>query len=124
MSEKELAKGWTYPMLEKMIERAGDIKVIELESLQKLFEDLKAKNVLQTCDVTLKHTVKFLEEHELNKDLYLLFIMELGGFCDCEVLLNVEPRVRGMTPLEFKKEAIGRLAKMFEQIVQRKWEVK
>ena len=43
-----------------------------------------------TCDHTLKETLAFLRSHSLNTETIVPWLGEHGGFCDCEVLANVE----------------------------------
>src|SRR5690242_9432977 len=47
-----------------------------------------------TCDHTLRYTVDWLKEHHL-QDIRgtIEKIVDLGGHCDCEVLLNVTPDI-------------------------------
>ena len=45
-----------------------------------------------TCDHTLRHTIAWLKEHHRqNVRANAEKIVDLGGHCDCEVLLNVGP---------------------------------
>lgn len=45
------------------------------------------------CDDTLKYTIKFLEDNELPIDESLNWLRDNGGFCDCEVLANIEDKI-------------------------------
>ncbi len=47
-----------------------------------------------TCDHTLRYTIEWLKEHHL-QDIQgtIEKIVDLGGHCDCEVLLNVTPNM-------------------------------
>lgn len=47
-----------------------------------------------TCDHTLRYTVDWLKEHDI-QDIRgtIEKIVDLGGHCDCEVLLNVTPDI-------------------------------
>jgi len=42
------------------------------------------------CDHTLRITRAYLQEHSLPEGAIVLWLGEYGGFCDCEVLANVE----------------------------------
>ena len=42
------------------------------------------------CDHTLKITKSFLENRRLNPEKIIPWLGEHGGYCDCEVLANVE----------------------------------
>ena len=59
------------------------------EKFQKLFDFLDAE--LDDCDDTLKLTKQFLSmESVSNLDEVIHWLEEHGGYCDCEVLANVE----------------------------------
>lgn len=45
------------------------------------------------CDDTLKYTERFLEDNELPVEKSLNWLRDNGGFCDCEVLANVEDKI-------------------------------
>lgn len=46
-----------------------------------------------TCDHTLHSTLAWMKEHHVQNLLANIEkIVDLGGHCDCEVLLNVTPR--------------------------------
>jgi hypothetical protein len=45
-----------------------------------------------TCDHTLRYTIAWMKEHNVqNIRANIEKIVDLGGHCDCEVLLNVDP---------------------------------
>jgi hypothetical protein len=47
-----------------------------------------------TCDHTLHYTLAWMKEHRVqNPRANIEKIVDLGGHCDCEVLLNVAPEV-------------------------------
>jgi len=59
------------------------------ESFQLLFDFLDSE--LSECDDTLKLTQKFFEKNKIaNVDLVIQWMEEHGGYCDCEVLANIE----------------------------------
>lgn len=45
------------------------------------------------CDDTLKYTERFLEDNELPMEKSLNWLRDNGGFCDCEVLANIEDKI-------------------------------
>lgn len=45
------------------------------------------------CDDTLKYTESFLKDKELPVEKSLNWLRDNGGFCDCEVLANVEDKI-------------------------------
>ena len=42
------------------------------------------------CDSTLKHTLLFVSQHDLEAMPIITWLERSGGCCDCEVLANVE----------------------------------
>ena len=60
------------------------------ENAQKLFEYLEEQLDNTDCAHTLCHTQRWLEEN-LSSDMIqevIAEITDMGGYCDCEVLLN------------------------------------
>ena len=45
------------------------------------------------CDGTLRLTQEFAEKHGLFFEHLAQVLGDMGGYCDCEVLLNAEPRI-------------------------------
>ncbi len=80
--KKALAKTW------KETQRK-DYLLTE-ENVQELFEYLEEQLDNSDCDHTLRHTEQWLKHnipHEMIKRV-ITEITDMGGFCDCEVLLN------------------------------------
>lgn len=46
-----------------------------------------------TCDHTLRDTLAFLHKRKLDVDPIVKWLKERGGFCDCELRMNVLPWV-------------------------------
>jgi hypothetical protein len=42
------------------------------------------------CDHSLRLTKRFLSGHSLSEEAIIPWLREQGGYCDCEVLANVE----------------------------------
>ena len=64
---------------------------ISREMFQNLFDFLDEKLSEDGCDDTLKLTSEFFEENGIeNIDEIENWLRENGGYCDCEVLNNVE----------------------------------
>jgi len=64
---------------------------ISRELFQKLFDFLDEEFEINDCDDSLKMTKQFLEsQHIQNIEEVENWLKENGGFCDCEVLNNVE----------------------------------
>ena len=66
-----------------------------LSSLPASESDIKAlfdylDENLGNCDDTLRQTTEFIREKKLPENEVISWLNENGGFCDCEVLANVE----------------------------------
>nr|CAS02403.1 putative integron gene cassette protein [uncultured bacterium] len=64
---------------------------ISLSDLKRLFDHLEAA-LAGACDHTLRLTRQFLASRQLPEATIAPWLGEYGGFCDCEVLANVEER--------------------------------
>ncbi|AKH67778.1 Protein of unknown function (DUF2695) [Spongiibacter sp. IMCC21906] len=62
---------------------------ISLVHLGQLFDHLD-EQVENGCDHTPRITTAFLTSNNLSHDSILPWLQEQGGFCDCEILANVE----------------------------------
>jgi hypothetical protein len=63
---------------------------LEKSDLADLFDHLDEQLSDDECDHTLRHTEAFLAKRVLNAALIVPWLRESGGYCDCEVLANVE----------------------------------
>ncbi len=57
--------------------------------LTQLFDHLDVA-LAEGCDHTLSLTRTFLQTHQLSEATIVPWLGEYGGYCDCEVLANVE----------------------------------
>ncbi|MCW5549616.1 MAG: DUF2695 domain-containing protein [Opitutaceae bacterium] len=62
---------------------------ISKKALRELFDHLDGA-LSQGCDHGLRHTTAFLESQRLDVQRVIPWLREHGGYCDCEVLSNVE----------------------------------
>jgi hypothetical protein len=62
---------------------------ISQDQLAQLFDHLDGA-LSVGCDHSLKLTRQFLQAHDLPEATIIPWLGEYGGFCDCEVLANVE----------------------------------
>lgn len=62
--------------------------------LRALFDFLDVQLSEVECDNTLKYAAIFLSERRLEAATVLKWLEGNGGFCDCEVLANVEEHFR------------------------------
>ena len=77
-------------MVQKDTEEAIERMPISFANLAALFDHLDEQLGEQGCDHTPKMTKAFLENKKLNTEAILPWLEEYGGYCDCEVLANVE----------------------------------
>ena len=82
----ELVEAIAAKETEKAIERMP----ISFKDLSDLFNHLDEILGEEGCDHTPKITKAFLVKRDLNTEKILPWLEEYGGFCDCEVLANVE----------------------------------
>jgi hypothetical protein len=66
----------------------GILPPISKNDLEELFNYVGKKT--EHCDNTLAHTEDFLESKKLNKNKVIKWLNSKGGYCDCEVLMNVQ----------------------------------
>jgi len=75
--------------------KAGELEALEAtmplskEDLRGLFEYLDTEGA-SGCDHTAKKTLSYLRSRSLDSERIVPWLQELGGYCDCEVLANVE----------------------------------
>ena len=62
------------------------------DQLWAMFDWLDRELPSRGCDHTLRLTQEFLEQRGLSTEAVLSWLDDNGGFCDCEVLANVEER--------------------------------
>jgi Protein of unknown function (DUF2695) len=63
---------------------------ISHEDLRDLFNHLDRGGI--ECDHTLRETIAFLEARHLDVERVTAWLREYGGFCDCEVIYNVDEK--------------------------------
>ena len=63
--------------------------------LAALFDHLDAELSEVGCDDTLRLTTRFLTERGLDVERVTGWLRGAGGYCDCEVLANVEEQWEG-----------------------------
>jgi hypothetical protein len=62
---------------------------LSIDDLKALFEHLDS-TLDSRCDHTLDKTLGFLAARKLESTTVVPWLQEHGGYCDCEVLANVE----------------------------------
>ncbi len=62
---------------------------LPLEALRALFDHLDDA-LGAGCDHSLRFTTQFLQQQVLDEQAVIPWLRDHGGYCDCEVLANVE----------------------------------
>lgn len=62
---------------------------MDKEMFHRLVIFLERNDVMRYCDGTLHLTEEFIDENGLDKESTIEWLQDHGGFCDCEVLLNI-----------------------------------
>jgi Protein of unknown function (DUF2695) len=70
--------------------RAAPITV-DCEQLEDLLDYLAEELGKQSCDHTTRHAEQWAESHGIDWAELAGGFQELGGYCDCEIVLNVQP---------------------------------
>jgi len=85
--KRELKDEW------KQKERDNLIASIPIahRDLRDLFDFLDREDAPE-CDHTLRETTEFLVSRSLNPAIVIPWLQQHGGYCDCEVIFNVEEK--------------------------------
>jgi hypothetical protein len=59
--------------------------------LESLIEDVDAALASDGCDHSLRATRNWAGAHEVDPDALAASLAHFGGYCDCEVVANVNP---------------------------------
>lgn len=68
---------------------------LTITQLDELFAFLDSVLARTGCDNTLLITKRWLSDRGHDTERVVGWLQQRGGYCDCEVLFNVEPRVKG-----------------------------
>ncbi len=69
---------------------ANEERPISLLDLGDLFDHLDARLSVEGCNHTLEETEAFLNSRDLDSPRIMSWLKASNGFCDCEVLANIE----------------------------------
>ncbi|HEY2840769.1 MAG TPA: DUF2695 domain-containing protein [Pirellulales bacterium] len=83
----ELLKAWKEQERQKLI----DSIPMAHHDLRDLFDHLDREDA-PSCDHTPRETIAFLQHRGLDVEPVLAWLREFGGYCDCEVIYNVEEK--------------------------------
>ncbi len=61
------------------------------DEIEDLFDYLDVRSQGESCVHNLRFTMQFLMERRLDMPKVMSWLNENGGYCDCEVLQNIEP---------------------------------
>jgi hypothetical protein len=90
-NEKERRKQIMNDLRQKEGEEFEASLPLSRDTFKQLFDYLDTELTSKGCDNTSLLTQNFLEQQEIrNIDAVLTWLCEYGGYCDCEVLANVE----------------------------------
>ena len=90
-SEKERRRIIAKELRQKTKEKFEESLPLAKETFQKLFDFLDEKLLENNCDDKLKFTEEFFENNNIQNSVDVTeWLNENGGYCDCEVLNNVE----------------------------------
>lgn len=89
-SEKERRNSIKRDLKKKELETILNALPISLSILQDLFDRLDSKLSENPCDNTLLFALEFIDEYKLPEKELVEWLRENGGYCDCEVLANVD----------------------------------
>ena len=88
--EKARRKAILQQLAEQTRKQSGQDIPISLLDLGDLFDFLVRQLIEAGCDHTLAGTRGFLEARGLSAETIIPWLAESNGYCDCEVLANVE----------------------------------
>lgn len=87
----ELKKAWRERGRQKLIASIP----MSHQDLRDLFDHLDSESPAK-CDHSLRVTTAFLQQRGLDVERVIPWLREHGGYCDCEVLANVENEFSGI----------------------------
>ncbi|MCV7195916.1 DUF2695 domain-containing protein [Mycobacterium angelicum] len=77
----------------KRAEREAGPKLtqIDYEQLEDLLDYVEEQFDEQPCDHSTRHAERWAESHHIQWAELAQELQEFGGYCDCEIVMNVEP---------------------------------
>jgi hypothetical protein len=91
--EKARRKELLHSLRDKERQKARESFPASILALKGLFDFLDLRLSESECDDTLRFTLEYIRRNDLDKRLTVEWVEGHGGFCDCEVLNNLEPVV-------------------------------
>lgn len=71
--------------------RERESMILDESQLSTLLDYLDERLAADRCDHTLRFTEAWAAEHSVDASAVTASVRNFGGYCDCEVLANVEP---------------------------------
>jgi hypothetical protein len=90
-AEKKRRQGLVQAMADKEFEKEIRRMPISKNDLKDLLDFLDRPNA-PACDHTFKETLEFIVKKGLDRDIIIPWLNEYGGYCDCEVIYNVDEK--------------------------------
>lgn len=86
----KLSKAEKKPLAKQWMEAQVPAYILSKNQAEDLLGYLEEQLDITPCDTTMYFTMKWLEDHLPQEQIQSLLseIREMGGYCDCEVLLN------------------------------------
>jgi hypothetical protein len=91
--EKERRKGITAELAKKENEEFLASLPVPEQVMHELFDYLDEKLMPEKCNHDYPLTIAYLESKGLEKDEFIIWARENGGYCDCEILWNIPDRL-------------------------------
>ena len=119
ITEKRKRKEARKILAQKELEDFRASLPMEDKSFSELFDYLEKALQECPCDHTLRHTTCFLTENKVSDiEKVITWLTSHGGYCDCEVLNNVEEQFDYLG--HTSNEAPVKLSKLEENILEKK----
>lgn len=64
---------------------------IDQDQLEQLLDYVDERLGEQPCDHTARHAHRWAQSHRIEWETLAEGLQEFGGYCDCEIVMNVEP---------------------------------
>ena len=89
-SEKKRRQAIVHKIVREQQDDALTRMPLSKENLAALFDHLDAVLPVEGCDHSARLTCAFLQTQQLPQAPILEWLASYGGYCDCEILANVE----------------------------------
>lgn len=94
-SEKERRRALKKEFKDKERELIFSSLPVSPDALTGLFDHVEVRVQENDCDETLRFSIEFAEQSYWEVNKITEWLRANGGYCDCEVLMNVEELVNG-----------------------------